>query len=91
MPKIEIKPPFMDTPWFEDDPRYHVNKRADIVIVFGTGKFHKQSIVAEVETKNGWGIYFNRHGREKDLPLCINEVEDWPEGWFWTYVPRRGK
>ena len=85
----DVKPAFLSTPWFEDDPRFHIDKRAYIVVVFGYGSQFKQAIVAEVETKYGWSICFNHHGREIDHLPGIEENEDWPSGWIWTYVPRR--
>ena len=89
MAENEIHPSFTDTSWFDDDPRYHINKRAHIVVVFGCGTHFKQSVVAEVETKYGWTIWFNQHGRDKDTLPEITADDDWPKGWFWTFIPRK--
>ena len=94
---IEIKESFTTTAWFDDDPRFHINKRSMIIVLQSNfskrmlGDYPMQAIVASVETKNGWSIWFSKVDRKRDLPEGIFENEDWPKGWIWAYLPQRSK
>lgn len=84
----QIQPSFKETFWFKDDPRYHIDKRAKIIILYSSSNgYYKQAVVAEVDTKNGWYIGFSNCDRITDVRKSIIEGEDWPEGWIWTYHP----
>ena len=69
--------------WSDEDPRFTVGKRADIVIVRGRG-YGQRACLAQVETKHSWHVSTgfpepHRH---------VGSGDDWPEGWRWTFAPR---
>ena len=75
--------------WFKDDPRFRVNKRAKIVVLFpdSTG-YHRGAIIGEVDTKEGWYIGLANYDLDtSNFRSSIHADEDWPEGWLWTWHP----
>jgi hypothetical protein len=72
--------------WKTDDPRFHINKRANIVILYSdnTG-YHKQAVAAQVETKHGWTIVFNSYHRTADSLKDLYADDEWPLGWLWAF------
>jgi len=74
--------------WKSEDPRHSINKRANIVVLYpdNTG-YHRQAVAAQVETKHGWNIAFSSYDRS--LVTMFTADDDWPEGWLWTFQPRR--
>jgi hypothetical protein len=63
--------------WRNDDPREHINKRADILILRPTGGTSYRVGQGKVETKNGWSIWttFEDH----------QHIEDWDPLWWWDW------
>ena len=81
----EIKKHFDKTAWFEDDPRWHINKRNKIIILYNDAEdsnIFENVTIADVETKNSWSIW------PMDLEW-VSADDDWPKGWVWTYLPTR--
>lgn len=77
----------MNNIWRKEDPRYHINKRALIVVIYTCfNGYQQQAVIADVETKNGWSIKFNKTDRPIDSISYISADENWP-GWFWTFLP----
>jgi hypothetical protein len=64
--------------WRNDDPREHINKRADILILRPTGGTNYRVGQGQVETKNGWSIWttFEDH----------QHIEDWDPLWWWDWA-----
>ena len=64
--------------WRNDDPREHINKRADILILRPTGGTNYRVGQGQVETKNGWSIWttFEDH----------QHIDDWDPLWWWDWV-----
>lgn len=80
----EIASPFTFTNWFKDDPRYHIGKRAKIII-YDDAKNRVR--LASVDTKNVYCVFINEW--QPDERNLIRESEDWPKGWVWTYLPKK--
>jgi hypothetical protein len=86
----KVQEAFTETGWFKDDPRYHIDIRASIIII-GTFDSVKKPIFAEVETDHEWFIHWT------EPPTGVSTLgygldglsadDNWPEGWVWTYVP----
>lgn len=70
--------------WRMTDPRYGINKRANIVIVCTS--LPQFASVASVETKNGWNIL--SLDRRFDKLDCD---KNWGPGWAWTFLPRESE
>lgn len=72
--------------WLNTDPRYSINKRADIVIIrpsiLGCG--HVEAGMGYVDTKEGWSIWtpFENH-------KFISADDNWDMDWVWTWAPRK--
>jgi hypothetical protein len=81
----EVQEAFTETGWFKDDPRWHIDKRADIVILVKGLYNYNETILADVDTKEVYDIFF--HGKLDCGKTWLSADEDWPENWVWTYVP----
>ena len=62
-------------PWRNTDPRIHIYKRADIIILRPV----RDLGYGQVETKNGWSIStdFEDH----------RSIDEWDPDWFWSRAP----
>jgi hypothetical protein len=84
---MKILEPFIATSWFRDDPRYHINKRAKIIILYSDHSgFHKKAAIGEVNVNDGW--YIGIISDNPELRSSIDSGDDWPEGWVWTFQPK---
>jgi hypothetical protein len=55
---MEIQKPFKETPWFKDDPRWYIGKRADIVILIKSiNGFYSEAIAGSVDVKETFTIF----------------------------------
>lgn len=69
--------------WKYTDPRFDINKRADIVILRPSlvGHGHMNAGTAHVDTKEGWWII-------TDFPDHPS-IEEWDPDWCWTFAPAK--
>lgn len=65
--------------WKNEDPRYTIGKRGQIVIYDG-----RDAWAGDVETKEGWAIWTTH---EFDRYRFISADDEWPTHWWWTYAP----
>lgn len=65
--------------WRNEDPRYHINKRANVLILRPTGGVNYRVGQGQVETKNAWMITtsFEDHAH----------IDDWDPLWWWDWAP----
>lgn len=68
--------------WKNTDPRFDINKRANIIIL-RPGSFPNVS-KAGVDTKEGWWIF-------TDFPeyKLLNVDDEWNQDWCWIFAPER--
>jgi len=66
--------------WRNTDPRESINKRNDIIIIDQNG----MTVCAHVDTKDDWSIRF--YGENETWERTA--VDNWPDGWLWTFDPR---
>jgi hypothetical protein len=69
--------------WKKEDPRFLINKRADIVVLRPSllGSCFT-ALMGSVETKNGWSIIL-----ECEDYKYISADDNWPQDWVWTWAP----
>lgn len=72
--------------WKSEDPRWVINKRADIIIInTSTASVY----TAHVDTKECYNIWINKTAiDEKDF---FHADDEWPAGWFWAFYPDHNK
>lgn len=72
--------------WRNTDPRYSINKRADIVIIRPSikGNGQLEAGMGYVDTKDSWSIWtpFENHN-------YISADDNWDTDWTWAWVPKR--
>lgn len=62
------------------DPRYDINKHAEIVIV-KPGLNGREISIAFVDTKEDWNIFTNFENY-----TCIDVNQHWDPAWKWIYL-----
>jgi hypothetical protein len=83
---MEIQKSFKETSWFKDDPRWHIGKRADIVILIKSiNGFYSEAISGSVDVKETFTIFLN--GETSCGKTWLSADSDWPENWIWSYCP----
>jgi hypothetical protein len=74
----------MNEVWLTTDPRYSINKRADIVILRPDLEGRLEASIGYVDTKDSWSIWTSFENRS-----FISADDKWQDGWFWTWAPRK--
>jgi len=70
--------------WNKEDPRYSINKRADIIILRPSSNGRLEAGTAHVDTKETWCIFTS-------FTNCslIDADSDWDKDWLWTWAPAK--
>lgn len=68
--------------WYNKDPRWTINKRADIIIVDSN---IKKIYKAHVDVKETYCVFLEEN--TKDIKDFYSADDDWPPGWYWTFYP----
>lgn len=70
--------------WHKEDPRFSINKRANIIIVDRRSEYPSQWKIcfAHVDTKEVYCIF-----TEWNNYKCMDADAEWVDGWVWTYAP----
>ena len=66
--------------WRNEDPREHINKRADILILRPTGGVSYRVGQGQVETKHAWTIWTSFEDHQ--------HIDEWDPLWWWDWAPR---
>lgn len=63
------------------DPRYDINKRANIIILRPTVGGNWSTGTAHVDTKEGWSIVTSFSD--------YYSIDEWDPDWVWCFVPKK--
>ena len=70
--------------WRLEDPRFSINKRANIIVVDRRSP-QVTAAAAFVDTKDEWYIHIGG-----EIKKSLRADDEWPEGFVWNWAPQGG-